>query len=170
MDATDRRIVGLLEENARLTYGDIGKQVGLAASSVHDRVRKLEKAGTVKGYTAAIDLPAGPLRERLEDVGRPKAQSAADFVQRLNPEIKADVHATRLTDGNAAMIADYDLVADEMEIAEIRVDQGPTLKRWRARARGRGTGAGAPARARGRSASRARGARARRRAGSRPRR
>ena len=33
----------------------------------------------------------------------------------------------------------HDLVADEMEIAEIRVDQGPTLKRWRARARGRAT-------------------------------
>jgi len=31
----------------------------------------------------------------------------------------------------------HDLVADEMEIAEIRVDEGPTLKRWRARARGR---------------------------------
>ena len=33
----------------------------------------------------------------------------------------------------------HDLVADEMEIAEIRVDQGPTLKRWRPRARGRAT-------------------------------
>ena len=31
----------------------------------------------------------------------------------------------------------HELVADEMEIAEIRVDEGPTLKRWRARARGR---------------------------------
>ena len=33
----------------------------------------------------------------------------------------------------------HELVADEMEIAEIRVDEGPTLKRWRARARGRAT-------------------------------
>ena len=33
----------------------------------------------------------------------------------------------------------HDLVADEMEVAEIRVDEGPTLKRWRARARGRAT-------------------------------
>jgi len=49
---------------------------------------------------------------RLEDVGRPKAESAADFVRRLNPEIRTDIHATRLTDGNAALIADYDLVAD----------------------------------------------------------
>src|SRR5262245_25819019 len=49
---------------------------------------------------------------RLEDVGRPKAESAADFVKRLNPEIKVDIHATRLTDANASLIKQYDLVAD----------------------------------------------------------
>jgi Lrp/AsnC family transcriptional regulator, leucine-responsive regulatory protein len=56
MDAVDRKILGLLEGDARLTYGEIGKRVGLAASSVHDRVRKLEKSGVVKGYRAEIDL------------------------------------------------------------------------------------------------------------------
>jgi len=49
---------------------------------------------------------------RLEDVGRPKAESAADFVRRLNPEIKTDIHVARLTEANAALIRDYDLVAD----------------------------------------------------------
>jgi len=58
MDATDRRILSLLEKDARLTYADIGADVGLAASSVHDRVRKLEKAGVIKGYRAEIDLAA----------------------------------------------------------------------------------------------------------------
>jgi len=33
----------------------------------------------------------------------------------------------------------HDLVADDLRIADIRVDEGPTLKRWRARARGRAT-------------------------------
>ena len=33
----------------------------------------------------------------------------------------------------------HELIADDMEIAEIRVDEGPTMKRWRARARGRAT-------------------------------
>lgn len=56
MDATDRRIVALLEEDARLTYGEVGKKVGLAASSVHDRVRKLEKAGVLRGYRADVDF------------------------------------------------------------------------------------------------------------------
>jgi ribosomal protein L22 len=35
--------------------------------------------------------------------------------------------------------ANHELVADDLRIAEIRVDEGPTLKRWRPRARGRAT-------------------------------
>ena len=62
MDKIDRRILGLLEKDARLTYGQIGKNVGMAASSVHDRVRKLEKSGAIKGYRAEIEL---------EEVGLP---------------------------------------------------------------------------------------------------
>jgi len=58
MDAKDRKIIALLEKDARLGYGDIGKEVGLAGSSVHDRVRKLEKAGVIKGYRAEVDLEA----------------------------------------------------------------------------------------------------------------
>jgi Lrp/AsnC family leucine-responsive transcriptional regulator len=58
MDATDRRIVALLESDARLTYGEVGKRVGLAASSVHDRVRKLERAGILRGYRADVDFAA----------------------------------------------------------------------------------------------------------------
>lgn len=61
MDAKDRKIIALLEKDARLGYGDVGKQVGLAGSSVHDRVRKLEKAGVIKGYRAEIDLEAAGL-------------------------------------------------------------------------------------------------------------
>lgn len=55
MDSIDGRIVALLEVDARLTYADIGTTVGLAPSSVHDRVRKLEKKGVIKGYRGEID-------------------------------------------------------------------------------------------------------------------
>ena len=56
MDEVDRKIIRLLEVDARLTYADIGKRVGLAGSSVHDRVRKLEKKGVIKGYRADVHL------------------------------------------------------------------------------------------------------------------
>jgi Lrp/AsnC family transcriptional regulator, leucine-responsive regulatory protein len=56
VDATDLKILRALEEDARLTYADVGARVGLAASSVHDRVRKLERSGAIRGYRADIDL------------------------------------------------------------------------------------------------------------------
>lgn len=55
-DATDRRILGLLEQDARMTYAEIASAVGLAASSVHERVRKLERSGVIRGYRADLDL------------------------------------------------------------------------------------------------------------------
>jgi Lrp/AsnC family transcriptional regulator, leucine-responsive regulatory protein len=56
MDERDVHIASLLERDARLSYADIGSRVGLAASSVHDRVRKLERSGVIKGYRAELDL------------------------------------------------------------------------------------------------------------------
>lgn len=56
MDDKDRRILACLEADARMAYADIAKQVGLSASSVHDRVRKLEQIGVIKGYRADLDL------------------------------------------------------------------------------------------------------------------
>jgi Lrp/AsnC family leucine-responsive transcriptional regulator len=55
VDDKDRKILALLERDARLGYAEIGERVGLAASSVHDRVRKLERAGAIRGYRAEID-------------------------------------------------------------------------------------------------------------------
>lgn len=56
MDTKDRKILELLRGDARLGYAEIGVAVGLAASSVHDRVRKLERAGVIRGYAADVDL------------------------------------------------------------------------------------------------------------------
>ena len=56
MDAKDRKILSLLQEDSRLPYAEIGTQVGLAASSVHDRIRKLERGGLIRAYRAEVDL------------------------------------------------------------------------------------------------------------------
>ncbi|WP_339102307.1 SAMP-activating enzyme E1 [Haloterrigena salinisoli] len=47
------------------------------------------------------------------DVGRPKVESAADYVAALNPDIDVDTHETRLTAANVGeLVADYDVVLD----------------------------------------------------------
>ncbi len=58
LDERDAAIVAALQADARATYADIAAKVGLAASSVHDRVRKLESAGVIVGYRAVVDPPA----------------------------------------------------------------------------------------------------------------
>jgi len=58
VDQRDLEIIAALQEDARATYADIGRRVGLAASSVHDRVRKLERSGAILGYRAVVDPEA----------------------------------------------------------------------------------------------------------------
>jgi Lrp/AsnC family leucine-responsive transcriptional regulator len=58
LDARDRAIVTALQEDGRATYADVARRVGLSASSVHDRVRKLEELGVIRGYRAEIDAEA----------------------------------------------------------------------------------------------------------------
>ena len=55
MDAIDKEIVGLLLRDGRLTHEQISRQVGLSRPAVHDRIRRLESAGVVQGYTARVD-------------------------------------------------------------------------------------------------------------------
>jgi Lrp/AsnC family leucine-responsive transcriptional regulator len=55
IDRKDEAILGALQRDARATFADIGKRVGLAPSSVHERVRKLEQSGALRGYRAEAD-------------------------------------------------------------------------------------------------------------------
>ncbi len=55
LDERDLAIVSALQEDARATYADVAQRVGLSASAVHDRVRKLEQSGVIKGYRAVVD-------------------------------------------------------------------------------------------------------------------
>lgn len=54
MDAIDRQIVAMLRGNARLPLKTVAATVGLARSSVRERLSKLETAGTIGGYHARV--------------------------------------------------------------------------------------------------------------------
>jgi Lrp/AsnC family leucine-responsive transcriptional regulator len=58
LDERDLDIVAALQEDARATYADIGRRVGLSASSVHERVRKLERTRVIRAYRADVDPEA----------------------------------------------------------------------------------------------------------------
>jgi Lrp/AsnC family transcriptional regulator, leucine-responsive regulatory protein len=55
VDAVDERILALLVEDGRRTYGDIAKRVRLTAPSVKRRVDRLRAEGALEGFTAVVD-------------------------------------------------------------------------------------------------------------------
>lgn len=58
LDATDRHILALLQENARISNAEIARRVGKAPSAVLERIRKLEKRKVILGYEARVNPKA----------------------------------------------------------------------------------------------------------------
>jgi Lrp/AsnC family leucine-responsive transcriptional regulator len=55
IDETDARILELLQRDGRESFADIGQAVGMSGPSAHERVKKLEARGVIKGYVAIAD-------------------------------------------------------------------------------------------------------------------
>lgn len=55
IDDIDRKVLKELQEDARVSYAELGRRVGLTTPAVIERVRKLEDAGVITGYRAEID-------------------------------------------------------------------------------------------------------------------
>ena len=111
LDDRDLAIIVCLQADARATYADVASQVGLSASSVHERVRKLEAAGTIRGYRAVVDpeaiglmvtaliavTPLDPrqpddLPERLADF--PEVEDCLSVAGEANYVLKVRTHST----------------------------------------------------------------------------
>ncbi len=54
-DATDWRILDLLQRDGRAGYAELARAVSMSASAVTERVRRLEEAGIIQGYAAVVD-------------------------------------------------------------------------------------------------------------------
>ena len=55
MEKTDRKILSLLAADGRMSFTDLGKATGLSTSAVHQRVKRLEQRGMIRGYVATVD-------------------------------------------------------------------------------------------------------------------
>ncbi|MEM8820769.1 MAG: Lrp/AsnC family transcriptional regulator [Pseudomonadota bacterium] len=54
LDPIDGRILAALIDNARVSHAELGRQIGPSAPSVAERIRRLEEAGVIEGYSARI--------------------------------------------------------------------------------------------------------------------
>jgi Lrp/AsnC family leucine-responsive transcriptional regulator len=55
IDEMDRRILSLLQQDARLSNAEIARRVGMAPSATLERIRKLEERGVIQGYELRLD-------------------------------------------------------------------------------------------------------------------
>lgn len=56
IDSINRKILAALQENARISFAELAKRVHLTAPAVAERVRKMESAGVITGYSVKVDL------------------------------------------------------------------------------------------------------------------
>ncbi|MCB0705469.1 MAG: Lrp/AsnC family transcriptional regulator [Saprospiraceae bacterium] len=54
-DKIDRQILSLLQEDAKQTIKEIAAKLGLTTTPVHERIKRLEREGVIKGYRAMLD-------------------------------------------------------------------------------------------------------------------
>ncbi|MGN7860576.1 Lrp/AsnC family transcriptional regulator [Microbacterium sp. 22303] len=104
MDALDEQIIGILQENARRSFSDLGRTIGLSTNATAARVRRLEESGIILGYTIRTGSDAPDPRGGLEvfiDVRLDEATDFDVFAERVGSigEIVDAVHMTGPYDG-----------------------------------------------------------------------
>ncbi|WP_394841070.1 Lrp/AsnC family transcriptional regulator [Pendulispora brunnea] len=58
LDTTDRRLLGVLVEDATLSYAELGERVALSAPAAHERVKRLRRSGVIRRTAALLDPKA----------------------------------------------------------------------------------------------------------------
>jgi len=90
MDDIDRKIVRLLVQQGRLSHEQIGQAVNLARPTVHERVKRLESQGVIRGYHAQVDWTelGYPLTAFIWVSSRTKSDdTAASLLRHNTPEV-----------------------------------------------------------------------------------
>ncbi len=115
MEEIDRRIITLLARDGRMSFTDLARETGLSVSAVHQRVRRLEKRGVIRGYAALIDYDA---------IGLPL--TAFISIKPIDPAAPDD--APQRLEHLTAVEACHSVAGDESYILKVRVASPQALE------------------------------------------
>ncbi|MBD7994830.1 Lrp/AsnC family transcriptional regulator [Arthrobacter sp. Sa2CUA1] len=99
MDALDSAILGILRNDARISYAELGRRIGLSTNAAAARIRRLETSGVILGYRAVLgsETPAaGPGLQAFIDVRLKPETESRSFLEwsRTDPAVQDAVHVT----------------------------------------------------------------------------
>ena len=84
LDAVDRRILGELRRDARISWRELGEAVHLSPTSAADRVRRMERDGIIEGYTVRVtEASLGRTVRAVIDVSLGPGLDVEEFERRL---------------------------------------------------------------------------------------
>ncbi|MGH3471316.1 MAG: Lrp/AsnC family transcriptional regulator [Nocardioidaceae bacterium] len=122
IEDVDRLICRLLAADGRMSFTDLGKATGLSTSAVHQRVKRLEQRGVIRGYSATIDLREVGLPLTAFISIRPIDASQPDD----SPDRLAEI---------SEIEACYSVAGDESYILKVRVGEPSDIEALLARIR-----------------------------------
>lgn len=102
LDATDRQLIELLTDNARLPAAVLGRKLGLSRTTVQSRIERLERTGAIQGYTVRTAPSAQPqVTAHVLITLAPKQTASVEGMLRRIAEVR-ELHAVS---GNVDLIA-----------------------------------------------------------------
>src|SRR5215475_230209 len=96
MDDYGRKLLGELQRDARASFADLGRRIGLSASATAERLRRMEDAGIIRGYSVDVDREAlgMPILAMVRmTCDGPRYHPFLKFVKEL-PEVQECHHVT----------------------------------------------------------------------------
>lgn len=115
LDETGWQLLQELQQNARLSYSELGQRVGLSSPAVADRIHRMEEAGIIGGYRAEINLnKVGLPVTAITRLGNAAGQSCSMVMQRVS-EVPEVLECYRVTGSDSVVIKVAATSVDHLE-------------------------------------------------------
>lgn len=120
MDETDRRIIAELRRDARQSTTRIAAKIGVARTTAHERISRMEERGVIAGYSVVLKDAEDDPKVQIVVLLEVQQQETRQIIQRLEtyPEIKLCLSINGefdlLLNADAPRIEDLDILVDEL--------------------------------------------------------
>jgi len=120
MDETDRELLSRLRENARASTAALARQLGVSRTTIQSRIARLERSGTITGYTVRTsdELEKGVIRALVMITLGPKQAAGVEAAMRRMPDVRA-LHSVSgpfdmIAEAATPSISDMDALIDRI--------------------------------------------------------